>query len=30
MVKDGLLKPDSPRRIWEITDEGKKFFDDNK
>jgi len=24
MVKDGLLKPDSPRGVWEITDDGRK------
>jgi hypothetical protein len=24
MVKDGLLKPDSPRGIWEVTDEGRR------
>lgn len=30
MAKEGLLKSDSPRGIWEITDKGKKFLEDNK
>lgn len=27
MVQDGLLRPDSPRGIWEITEEGKRFLE---
>jgi hypothetical protein len=30
MVKEGLLRSDSRRGIWEITDKGKKFLEDNK
>ncbi|MBA3063704.1 MAG: hypothetical protein FP833_12280, partial [Atribacteria sp.] len=26
MVKDGLLKSDSPRGIWEISEKGKKYL----
>lgn len=26
MINDGLLKKDSPRGIWEITDKGKSYF----
>ncbi len=25
MVRDGLLKPDSPRGVWEITDSGRRL-----
>ena len=28
MVKDGLLKEDSPRGVWETTDKGQKYFTD--
>jgi hypothetical protein len=24
MIKEGLLKPDSPRGVWEITDAGRR------
>jgi restriction system protein len=27
MVKDGLLKADSPRGIWEVSDAGRKWLD---
>jgi predicted CopG family antitoxin len=27
MVKQGYLKSDSPRGIWEITDKGKEYFE---
>lgn len=27
MVKDGLLKPDSPRGVWEITDAGRRALE---
>jgi len=30
MSKEGLLKPDSPRGIWEISEKGRKFWEDNK
>lgn len=30
MVKNGLLKSNSPRGIWEITEKGKKFLEENK
>lgn len=30
MVKEGLLKSDSPRSIWEITEKGRKFLENNK
>jgi len=30
MVKNGLLKSDSPRGVWEITEKGKKFLEDNR
>ncbi len=30
MRRDGLMKDDSPRGIWEITDAGRKWLDDNK
>lgn len=30
LVKEGLLKSDSPRGVWEITEKGKKFLADNK
>lgn len=26
MVKDGLLKPDSPRGVWEVSDTGKSYL----
>lgn len=29
MSKEGLLKPDSPRGIWEISEIGRKFWEDN-
>jgi len=30
MVKEELLKSDSPRSIWEITEKGRKFLENNK
>jgi hypothetical protein len=27
MALDGLLKPDSPRGLWELTEKGKKYVD---
>ena len=27
MVREGLISPDSPRGVWEITDRGKRFFE---
>lgn len=30
MVQDGLLRSDSPRGIWEITEEGKRFLKNNR
>jgi hypothetical protein len=30
MVNEGLLVKDSPRGIWEITDKGRKFYEENK
>lgn len=30
LVKEGLLKFDSPRGVWEITEKGKKILADNK
>jgi restriction endonuclease Mrr len=30
MVNEGLLAKDSPRGIWEITDKGRKFHEENK
>jgi len=30
MVNEGLLNKDSPRGIWEITDKGRKFYEENK
>ncbi len=30
MVNEGLLAKDSPWGIWEITDKGKKFYEENK
>jgi len=30
MVKNGLLKSNSPRGVWETTEKGKKFLEDNK
>ncbi len=27
MVKDGLLKPDSPKGTWEITDAGRRALE---
>ncbi|MBA7491733.1 hypothetical protein ES702_02281 [subsurface metagenome] len=30
MVKENLLRPNSPRGIWEITEEGHKFYKINK
>jgi len=30
MVNEGLLAKDSPRGIWEITDKGRKFYEENK
>jgi len=29
MVNEGLLKSDSPRGIWEISEEGKKYLEEN-
>jgi hypothetical protein len=29
MRRDGYIKKDSPRGIWEITDAGRKWLDDN-
>jgi len=29
MVKSGLLKSDSPRGVWEVTEKGRDFFKDN-
>ena len=28
MVKEGLLRNDSPRRVWQISEAGKKFLTD--
>lgn len=28
MVKDGLLRNDSPRGVWEITDKGRKYLEE--
>ena len=30
MVNDGLLSSNSPRGVWEITDEGRKYLNENK
>jgi len=30
MIKDGLLRSDSPKGIWEITEKGKKFLEGSK
>jgi len=30
MVQDGLLRSDSPKGIWEITEKGRKFLEDSK
>ena len=30
MVNEGLLAKDSPRGVWEITDKGRKFYEENK
>jgi predicted transcriptional regulator len=30
MVKDGLLRSDSPKGIWEITEKGRKFLKNSK
>jgi restriction system protein len=30
LVREGLLKPDSPQGIWEISDAGRKYLDDWK
>jgi hypothetical protein len=30
MVKKGLLAKGSPRGIWEITERGRKFYEENK
>jgi len=30
MVKDGLLRSDSPKGVWEITEKGRKFLEDSK
>ncbi|EEP61368.1 winged helix-turn-helix domain-containing protein [Sulfurihydrogenibium yellowstonense] len=30
MVNEGLLAKDSPRGIWEITEKGRKFYEENK
>jgi len=30
MVKEGLLRSDSPRGIWEITEKGKRFLENNR
>ena len=29
MVKEGLLQPDSPVGIWEITEQGRAFLTKN-
>jgi restriction endonuclease Mrr len=29
MRREGYIKKDSPRGIWEITDAGRKWLDDN-
>lgn len=30
MVKEGLLRSDSPRGVWEITEKGRKILEDSK
>jgi len=30
MVREGLLRSDSPRRIWEITERGRRALEENK
>ncbi|MGC8769522.1 winged helix-turn-helix domain-containing protein, partial [Calditerrivibrio sp.] len=30
MVNEGLLASNSPRGIWEITEKGRKFYEENK
>jgi restriction system protein len=30
MIQEGLLKTDSPRGIWEITEKGKQFLEQIK
>jgi len=30
MVNEGLLAKDSPWGVWEVTDKGKKFYEENK
>jgi len=30
LVNEGLLAKDSPRGIWEITDKGRKLYEENK
>ena len=30
LVREGLLKPDSPQGIWEISDAGRKYLEDSK
>ncbi|MGB9794776.1 winged helix-turn-helix domain-containing protein [Thermodesulfovibrio sp. 3462-1] len=30
MVNEGLLRSDSPRGIWELTEKGRRFYDENK
>ena len=30
MVNEGLLAKDSPWGIWEITEKGRKFYEENK
>jgi len=29
MVNEGLLKPDSPRGVWEVSERGMKWLDKN-
>jgi len=30
MRKEGLISASSPRGVWEITDAGRKWLDDNR
>jgi len=29
-INEGLLAKDSPQGIWEITEKGRKFYEENK
>jgi restriction system protein len=29
MVNEGLLKKDSPRGVWEISDKGRRYLEQN-